>query len=1020
MHDAKARNYLETLILKAETILKERAEYYTDGAKLALIDMVKISQEALDGKNIFPFTRTRQFYMPREDEAIYFCIKRYTMVPTYIEEGVYSEYGLEKAIEWFLTQDVMYNGKSSLNNQAEFVLSQAQKALQENPIGGNIGCVPKKSADNLLWAMENIKINNINNSDMLAKAIVNCKNAIKNLRYSKILRTDIEKDCYLYFSKKEFESIKEKIDKEKYLTQKYEEIKAIADENTIEDIEKLDMFLEETLNYEKINQHFYIWSCSDSTINFSAPDKAKYAKLHFILPSCENEKDGLGHVWIDNIKIKAANSDDLEITNPGFEQIEVFQENELPLGWIIKGNSKIEKKYPFCGKEKQSIFLQNLNSNEEAGIAHKNLISLKGGEIYTVNFEAKIDGKLKKGIKLLIEFYDDDKNYINYFESYFNRTSSKGGGRHGLNMQCDAICYAFTNDKTYALKAKKQLLFVVNDFCQGIETWLIENKRPDGIDAYGAVQGGRILCSIATTLSFIKNANVFSDEEKMHLYSQFEYFLRYLLDLRDRTELSDFDAQKNCSNWQTDMCAGVGMLMMVLDDFPNRKTWLYNATKVLKAQLLININPDGSWPESLRYQNAALRRFALYAKALKNITGEDWFSSTPLKNLFEYLIYVQTPPYIYFNNKISTPPFGDHVLSDGQDFSLFGLYLSDIEKINKNLADKMYYTWKLAGFPSTSYHPESVAIENLFANADNYMPQENYIFDLESGKSFIYGGTHIFRDNFLSSKQSFFAAMCSGKKIGHGHLDQGSFILYKDSIPIILDSGIEGYFEGSTMWHISSYSHAVVQFQSKKTDFIKADTRQINLSAGTYSLERGFSDVPDSSELLKYSNSQEIKELFIKIQNPEREGFHIRKFFYIPKADICIIYDKIFDFKGKIIFNLPVVSKNSIIKSKNKIYSTGFYGIDLETEFLSEISEIYIEKGKSAPMFPAINGMYKMDYIRAVSNAENGFLTILHPINSSSEKMKINIKNENYFIECSSYIINIKKTCDDIIVSMDK
>ena len=45
-------------------------------------------------------------------------------------------------------------------------------------------------------------------------------------------------------------------------------------------------------------------------------------------------------------------------------------------------------------------------------------------------------------------------------------------------------------------------------------------------------------------------------------------------------------------------------LMMVLPDYPDRKVWLYNAEAVLRAQLSVNLNQDGSWPESIRYHRS--------------------------------------------------------------------------------------------------------------------------------------------------------------------------------------------------------------------------------------------------------------------------------------------------------------------------------------------------------------------------------------------------------------------------------
>ena len=169
-----------------------------------------------------------------------------------------------------------------------------------------------------------------------------------------------------------------------------------------------------------------------------------------------------------------------------------------------------------------------------------------------------------------------------------------------------------------------------------------------------------------------------------------EYMLRYMLDLRDRTEWTPYEAQKGCSNWQTDMCAGTGLMMMALPDFPNRHTWLNNADMILKAQLELNVNPDSSWPESIRYHHAALERFAGYAKAVDNVMGENWFETTPLARMFGYSIEMQTPGYAFFEGRVGTPPFGDHALGGGGEFGYFATYLTDIAKMDRDLADRMH------------------------------------------------------------------------------------------------------------------------------------------------------------------------------------------------------------------------------------------------------------------------------------------------------------------------------------------
>ena len=403
-------------------------------------------------------------------------------------------------------------------------------------------------------------------------------------------------------------------------------------------------------------------------------------------------------------------------------------------------------------------------------------------------------------------------------------------------MQCDAIQYAFTKEIDYARKVKLAILYILNDFCQGAEHWLVTNLRPEGNDSYGAVQGGRLLSAIAVSYSFIREAGVFSPEEKARFYAMVEYMLRYMLDLRDRTEWTPYEAQKGCSNWQTDMCAGTGLMMMALPDFPNRHTWLNNADMILKAQLELNVNPDSSWPESIRYHHAALERFAGYAKAVDNVMGENWFETTPLARMFGYSIEMQTPGYAFFEGRVGTPPFGDHALGGGGEFGYFATYLTDIAKVDRDLADRMYHTWAASGKPFKRL------VGRKHHSGEYYGPRGFLPSIQASFTSFdrrLSGCGHLcFPEEPRAEDQSYFAIMSSPKPVAHGHLDQGSFILYKNSIPLVMDSGIEGYFDSSTSWHISSYSHACVQFATRQTGIAKDTGGPINLSAGTYSLEK--------------------------------------------------------------------------------------------------------------------------------------------------------------------------------------
>jgi hypothetical protein len=110
MNKSAHADQLQAWIEEARSLLYRQGRYYTEGAKTALLDMVQLAEEALAGKEV-PFIRNREFYRPREDEAVRFAAERFTMVPPFLEKGkVYSHYGLEQALNWFEGQDMRRGG----------------------------------------------------------------------------------------------------------------------------------------------------------------------------------------------------------------------------------------------------------------------------------------------------------------------------------------------------------------------------------------------------------------------------------------------------------------------------------------------------------------------------------------------------------------------------------------------------------------------------------------------------------------------------------------------------------------------------------------------------------------------------------------------------------------------------------------------------------------------------------------------------------------------------------------------
>lgn len=1001
-------NELRKLIVEAKTCLTDLHPYTTHVAQLALEDMIQqaeaeVSQGENDAYGLLPFTTKREFgdWHWNKADACNFAKKRYTMASVWFEPGkVYSTYGLEDALAWFKTQDLRkplaaseINEKSYEKQACEF-LSMAETCeyyeklcrefLSNVTYGESIGQYSNLAGEALSQALNQlIKIREENiDTAAIAKKLAVCLNALWELRLSRVLcsESNLESGSNILLSAAQMEKIRHKIESDPLTKGQYEQIKALADSASLEQRKFAYSALFATSDdYEQLNRKFVIETSAGNRPSFAVPKGTVSASFSLRLLREDNESDGLGHIKVWNIGLKASEGENILL------------------------------------ETKDTVTLCNKTSDHEAVWTYDKEILLRDDAIYTVMFDAKQDGKLKKGMQIVLTFFDQDGNLLGTHEETFNRKSWLDVKKYNLYTQCDAICYWYTNDKTYAEKSKIEMLHFLDDFCQGAHHWLRYNERPEGSDAYGGVQGGRILFTIAVAYSMIRDSGVWNNEEKERFYGLVSYMLRYLADLRDRTLLTKERAQRGSSNWQTDMHIGTAAIMMALPDFPNRKIWMYNSEAVLRAQLDYKLNADGSWPESPRYHFASLEHFSLYARLWERESGENWFisknSGMPgLLDMFRYPLYTQTPPYAYFNDCIATPPFGDHKLGNGTEFALYGLYCDQVAQYDRDTAQKMYATWCRAKKPVKGFWGESVTLENLMypsaqqsttdaletadlsnftdsADSINQAARLTFGIHLTSCASFPNSGIYVFRDHFGTPQENYLAVMSSQKNIGHGHKDQGAFIYYYHCVPIVMDSGIEGYFEASTPWHICSYSHAVMQFEAEPHGPIEKTTGFINLTAGTYSLERGWNDGPDCSKVTQIylrDKNDSCESISMEIKNPKGCGVQHRTITIDHLAEKVTVQDTVTDFSGQVLFNLPILAK-SVVQNGNEILADGYYGVKIKITIHSNTESVVIESGRATPMAPGANDHTDLLYLRIKAKAEDGVAITIAPYKEHSK-----------------------------------
>ncbi|WP_339308092.1 heparinase II/III family protein [Paenibacillus sp. FSL R5-0519] len=803
------------------------------------------------------------------------------------------------------------------------------------------------------------------------RALVRLLNAMRDLRHSRVLRSDMPGAWNLFFTDQGLEDLRTKIAQNEELSREFQKVREWSERRSLSDLQSYISVIQEQPDWHLLNDQFGLWTRS-RLLTFTPPENAVSASLIFLLPSEENEEHGkLGHVWIDSVGIIPAHDTNLEIENSGFDE-----GKQLPNHWTpatIRGKPLLrwEDRKEYVQEGSHSIYLENPTSGDEGAWVYEKDIPLQGGVSHTITYFAKVEGKFKQGVHAVLTFKDAFGREVGSFQGIHNKKSLPGNPELQLTVsfQADALMYVWTGDRSYAEKVKLQILWLLNDYCQGVESWLVHNVRPDGLDAYGAVQIGRVTTLIATSYSLIREAYVFSQNEYNRMMAQLDYLIRDLMDLRDRTELGAYRAQQGTSNWQTDMAAGAAMLAMAFPQMPHARQWLDNSQLILKGQLDYHINEDGSWPESIRYLFAVIQRYGTFAKTLRHMTGENWFQGTRFSSTFQYALSVQTPPYTFFDNKISTPNFGDHTLDNGAGFAVLGLYVDEIVSSDPELGAKVYETWIRAGKPLCGFGVESNMLENFFMPSHiDTLASDSKTLSLASQR-FEDIGLYVFRQNFDRPNERYLSVISSRTPVGHGHHDQGSFIWYVDGIPLVVDPGVESYFDSTFAWYKGSSSHSVVQFCHK----------------GQYV------DMPRVSEVQHLCTTDLLDEITIRIQSPTDTGSHTRHIAYVKNGlDVLILWDVIRDAAEGTRMNLPLAAASTVIEDRRAL-STGHYGIDVETtSLLPQRVNLIQEWGRSCALAPPVEGKSQLNYLRVKAGRNEPLLTVLYPHPTGSEGLRIN------------------------------
>ena len=779
---------------------------------------------------------------------------------------------------------------------------------------------------------------------IIGTKIVDAYNAMRDARQSMTLLSDIDEDCNIFMSSDAARELKSAILKDTDKTSVYNDMKKSADSSSIDayreqlpllgkaNYEGMGLTPTEGMFNEKgdvsvqyVRDHFK-YSAS-SKMASTAPDNAVTMKIELNLPAGEYTGlgEGQGCVWFDNITGEGQNTK-LDIKNPSFESGQTSPDNWT---FVTKGSGnsefKLETARNLVQAGSRSAYLENKDADAEASLV-SDAISVKGGERYTVTMNARLDRVLQgkrdeleakgdrirfanSGVRMIYHWYDASGNEITTNTLWHNKRCGTGP----LSNQADAIVYFMTGDKAYAEKAKYGILLKLNDIAQGTEEWTMTTSRPNDVDAYGGVQIGRNLCTLAQSYSLIKDSGVFNEYEQKLYESLLAANIRFMAEYRDRSEKTPSELIAG-GNWATDTWAGTALSCMAFPEYKGARQMIDNAHYLLTSQIDNAIGENGTYPESTRYMWAGVSKFSLYAYCDSAYSGLKNIEKTYLGNLFNFAVDIQAPYFDYLK-RASNPNFGDNTLRDGS-FGIAASYLDQINKVNPSAAQAIYKSWENQGKPTPSWSAEEPAFPSLLVPME-FKPQAGYKLDLKSQWDYPESMGPIFRQNVgVANKEVYVALNAPQRGVAHMHYDLGSIIFYANSEPMLMDPGVESYFDATTLsWYKNSPAHSVLQFGSNGN----------------------WENVPDPSakqaQVKDFVTNSEID--YTKANIPQNSGTQIRNVAYLKgSVNALVVWDDVDSTKAART-NWGTPAKSVKIEG-NKYISTGHFNTDLETTILPE------------------------------------------------------------------------------------
>ncbi|UJF34814.1 heparinase II/III domain-containing protein [Paenibacillus hexagrammi] len=683
---------------------------------------------------------------------------------------------------------------------------------------------------------------------------------------------------------------------------------------------------------------------------FQTPENAGYMKFAVHI-------QGKGEAWIKQLQLTHSERGiPVPLINGSFE-------DELH-GWSVTAQSSSSSfrlepsELPRLG---QRMYVKNLSADDEVLLSYNHSIPVRAQQCYSLQTILRMDDPLSDGVYVKVCFLDMEGRPIEveYTSPSFNRRTPTLWASLLETAGADANVYMVTEDLEYADRAKRKLLYMLPDMCQGMDIFKATGWHID--DNYGAVHIGRGIAVLSVIYDQIADSGVILPEEDKVIKSLFRYIAGMMMDTAYyRYDLEQFPDEKGGkrSNWNADRATGIGIYALVFPEEELAETYLEHACSVVDWQLEHVVDQDGAWPENIRYHGAVLHRYFLFFALLQRLRGIDYFSRDKVKRMYRFLIGTVTPKDLVQGGVGSSPTLlspavGDSTVHD-QWFRLFSYAAPFYAETDPQLSREMMWAWKHGGgvLRDTGAHPCAL-LALLYPQSE--LPQE-----APALTSVHYPGIGyvIFRQHFGQWGRENYSIFETSPLTYHAHHDEGHFSIWANGTPLTLDPGTGGYYNGDRHWYVNGHAHNVVQFLDE-----------------TGHIQNG--PLKSMCEEIYFSDPLDYVRSFIPDVHTE---VYRRHFAYVKAgADVYVVWDHIRS-QNCSVWNLHTMSSSSEIE-RNRVTARCLNEMNLEVTFLQP------DRFSVTRDYGAVSGDYPLavqEHLQISGDSGSGYLTLLYPKTNNS------------------------------------